>query len=227
MKQGSLPASVAPSMFISFPGNATLINMLHLHTSKTLNETLQKAGCDCVTLPEGPAWHWHAHRFSLHRKRCIIVMEEESRYVIFFLGLKKKDLAQFDQVLADRILAEARWLCNLDAEQGQQLSDVLKERVQPASFSTGMNRSVQSHVRQAIEEADIHTAYHLDRVPETTDEILSLGLRINDTIRKRKQDCDYFVPLEKWREGLLALIRPHLSGKVINLAEFRSRHTPR
>jgi hypothetical protein len=198
--------------------------MLHLHTSKPMTESLQKAGCTCSALPEEPkAWHWHVHRFALFRKRCIIAMEEESRYAMLFLGLKKKDLARFDRVFAKRLLLEARWLCALDAKQDQRLTAVIESQVQPVSFSVGMNRSVQSHIRQAIEEAEIHVAYHLEAVPESLDEILGLGLYLNKTIRKRKQDRDYFVPMERWRDALLTRIHPRPPGQVISLADFRAR----
>src|SRR6056297_2636241 len=88
--------------------------MIHLHTSKTFSDDLAKAGCVIPSAKEKNAgWNWYAHRIILMRRKCVIVMEEASRYALIFAGLKKRDFAEFDKVLSSRIVAEASWLCDL------------------------------------------------------------------------------------------------------------------
>ncbi len=199
--------------------------MIHLHTSKTFNDDLTKSGC---VLPlaenENVGWHWYAHRITLMRKKCIIVMEENSRYALIFVGLKKKDFAQFDKILASRIVAEASWLCNLPQPgSNEQLITVVERKCLSTVWSQGLNRSVQSHIRQVADDVESLVHCRFERLPESAKEEFSLGSYVNDRYRKRKGDKDYFVPYKVWRTSLLALIPPQTRSNVVSLADFRKR----
>jgi hypothetical protein len=49
----------------------------------------------------------------------------------------------------------------------------------------------------------------------------ALGLRLNDTLRKRSGDKNYSFPREAWRNSLMALLQPHAGANIVNLADFR------
>ena len=195
--------------------------MIHLHTSKKFTEDLTKSGCDLTCVENGVAWHWYAHRITLLHKKCVIVMEGESRYALVFAGLKKKDFSRFDQMLRERILAEARWLCDLQPEANKRLMTKLEEKSAAVFCSQGLDRSVQSHIRQAGDELYSLIHYRFGRLPETPEEEIALGAIVNDTLRKRGCDKDYFFPQQKWRESLLALLASPEKTNVVNLADFR------
>ncbi len=197
--------------------------MNHLHTSKTFADDLNKAGYDFPfsDKSENP-WHWYAHRITLLRKKCVIVMEEQSRYALIFFGLKKPDFSQFDKVLTSRIIAEASWLCDLPHPgPNEKLIAAVEQRCSIINVAQGLDRSVQAHIRQVGEEMEIMVKYHDGRLPETAAEEFALGQKINGMLRKRGGDKDYFYPREKWRKSLLALV----SGdrlKVVNIADHRT-----
>jgi hypothetical protein len=44
---------------------------------------------------------------------------------------------------------------------------------------------------------------------------------VNDTLRKRGCDKDYFYPQRKWRELLLGLLEAQPKSNVVNLADFK------
>jgi len=197
--------------------------MIHLHISKIFSDDLAKSG---QVLPEAEdkndGWHWYAHRVMLMRKKCIIVMEGASRYTLIFVGLKKLDFSQFDQVLASRIVAEASWLCDLPHPgPNQQLIAAVEQQCSATVWSQGLDRSVQAHIRQVADEMEYFVRYRFERLPETAEEEFALGLRLNDTLRKRGGDKDYFYPGERWRDSLLALLKPHAGSNIVNLADFR------
>ncbi|ORJ60302.1 DUF6933 domain-containing protein [Geothermobacter hydrogeniphilus] len=197
--------------------------MIHLQTSKTFNDDLAKAGC-LLPPPEGieNTWNWHAHRITLLRKKCVIVMEEASRYALIFAGLKKNDFAHFDQVLRSRIVAEASWLCDLPHPgSNEQLIAAAEAKCSSVSFSQGLDRSVQAHIRQVADELEYLVKYRLGHLPESAEEEFALGCQLNDTLRKRGGDKDYFYPLKKWRASLLALLPQQTGATVVNLADFR------
>lgn len=196
--------------------------MIHFHTSKIFGNDLTKAGC-ALSPPENPAagWHWYAHRITLLREKCVIVMEETSRYALFFHALKKSDLAGFDKLLGSRIIAEASWLCDLPPGLNEKLIEAVERQCSSTVWSQGMNRSVQAHIRQVADEVEYLVKYRFERLPESTEEAFTLGAMINDTLRKRGGDKDYFYPLERWRESLLALLQPQDRSNVVTLADFK------
>ncbi len=151
-------------------------------------------------------------------------MEENSRYALFFVGLKKKDFAQFDKVLTSRIIAEASGLCDLPHPgPNEKLITAVERQCTTTVLSKGLDRSVQAHIRQVAEDVEIFVKYHTGRLPESADEEFSLGFQINERYRKRKGDKDYFVPYKIWRDSLLVLLTPQAGSNVVNLADFRKR----
>jgi hypothetical protein len=66
--------------------------MIHLHSSKVFSDDLAKAKCVLSSSANGSAWHWYAHRITLMRKKCVIVMEEASRYALIFCRTEAKGL---------------------------------------------------------------------------------------------------------------------------------------
>ncbi|MGK2907467.1 MAG: DUF6933 domain-containing protein [Desulfuromonadales bacterium] len=197
--------------------------MIHLHTSKIFSDDLAKSGCVLPVAEEKTVgWHWYAHRVMLMRKKCLIVMEEASRYALIFVGLKKRDFAGFDKVLSSRIIAEASWLCDLPHPgPNEQLIAAVERQCSSTVWSQGLDRSVQAHIRQVADEMEYFVRYHFERLPETAEEEFALGLRLNNTLRKRGGDKDYFFPREAWRNSLLALLQPHAGANIVNLADFR------
>jgi len=63
--------------------------------------------------------------------------------------------------------------------------------------------------------------YFFERLPESVDEEIFGGSFVNDTLRKRSGDKDYFSPQRKWCESLLALLAPPERTNAVNLADFR------
>ncbi|MCK4501809.1 MAG: hypothetical protein KAU22_02165, partial [Desulfuromonadales bacterium] len=197
-----------------------MTTMIHLHTSKIFNDDLTKSGC---VLPSAEnknvGWNWFAHRIILMRKKCILVMEETSRYALIFVGLKKKDFTRFDKLLASRIVAEASWLCDLPHPgPNEQLIAAVEQKCLSTVWSPGLDRSVQSHIRQVADEVGYLVKCRFERLPESAEEEFALGVQVNERYRKRKGDKDYFVPYKIWRASLLDLLTPQARSNVINLA---------
>jgi len=199
--------------------------MIQLHLTKKFHEDLSKSGC---ALPEtndqAAGWHWYAHRITLLRKKCVIVMEEECRYALIFFGLKKMDFARFEQVLISRVIAEASWLCDLpQPKENEILIEKVRQKCSGMFFDRTPNRSVQAHIRQVAQELEYLIYFIDEKLPELAEEEIELGLKLNDRLRKRQQDKDYFMPLECWRKSLLSLASPQGSAKIYNLDDFRKK----
>ena len=199
--------------------------MIQLHLTQKFHEDLTKAGSIMPEINDKTdGWHWYAHRITLMRKKCVIVMEEECRYALIFFGLKKGDFTHFEQVLSSRIIAEARWLCDLsDYGEDKLLVEKVRQKCSGIFFDRKPNRSVQAHIRQVAQEVEYLVHFIDETLPESAEEEINLGLKINDRYRKRQQDKDYFVPIKSWRKALLTLIAAPSSAKLYNLADFRKK----
>ncbi len=202
-----------------------MTDMIQLHMTKKFQEDLTKAGCPLPeTTDKTAGWHWYAHRITLMRKKCVIVMEEECRYALIFFGLKKGDFANFEQVLTSRIIAEASWLCDLpDSGENELLVEIIQQKCSEIFFDRKPNRSVQAHIRQVALELEYFVLFIDERLPGRTEEEIDLGLKINDRYRKRQSDKDYFMPKKCWRKSLLTLISAQRSAKIYNLDDFRKK----
>jgi len=202
--------------------------MIQLHLTKKFHEDLSKSGCALAeTNDQTAGWHWYAHRITLLRKKCIIVMEEECRYALIFFGLKKLDFAHFEQVLTSRIIAEASWLCDLPhPKENEILIKKVQQKCSEMFFDRKPNRSVQAHIRQVAQELEYLIYFIDEKLPELAEEEIELGLKINDRLRKRQQDKDYFMPMECWRKSLLSLVSPQGGAKIYNLDDFRRKTHP-
>ncbi|CAM4176297.1 hypothetical protein L1N85_13685 [Paenibacillus alkaliterrae] len=57
-----------------------------------------------------PLYCWHAHLFSFNRRKCILVMNNETRYNFVMFGLLKADFKRFSDLivkqLSDNLLAD-------------------------------------------------------------------------------------------------------------------------
>lgn len=141
---------------------------------------------------------WVAHLVRIHRKPCVLVMEEKTRYAMVFTGLKKGDVAGFISQLVERLANEMAFaagalglLVDFDATMAQLLA-----RHRDFRFFLRMDRSVQAHLKDV--------AWHLeDRVtelgylPEGHEECAVIDGQVNEIIRSTRGQKGYFVPIEE------------------------------
>ncbi len=141
--------------------------------------------------------HWFVHRVNLERRKCVLAMEEQTRFVMLFCGLTKPDFAQFPTIFADRLWRTIVAVCEVpDVQFG-----LVRERI----FSLCMNpvwhkfqdRSVQSHIRQAAFE--LKWLMHRDGFPASITDEFAYSLKLNETPRTR-HGGQYMWPLEEFQK---------------------------
>lgn len=50
-----------------------------------------------------PLYRWHAHLFFCQRRKCVLVMNNVTRYNFVMYGLKKGDFNRFNQLVKEKI----------------------------------------------------------------------------------------------------------------------------
>lgn len=192
--------AMPPSLMTDFVYNK---RMIQIHTSKALAADLK---AHLTEVPASPgAMQWYAHRVYVLRRKCVITMEAQSRYAMVFTGLKKTDFEHFPVLFLDRLMREALSVCQLDDEQSEHLAALVMLLGESIQISQGSDRSVQAHMNDVARELD-WMSHDIGYLPEQDSHEFNFGLRVNQTLRKRKGDKDYFYPLEELRGFWLGLL---------------------
>ena len=187
--------------------------MIQIHTSKALAADLK---AHLTEVPSGPgAMQWYAHRVYILRRKCVIAMEAQSRYAMVFTGLTKPDFERFPELFMDRLMREALSICQLDDEQSEHLAALVMLLGESIQISPGSDRSVQAHINDVARELD-WMSHDIGYLPEQASHEFNFGLRVNQMLRKRKGDKDYFYPLEELRGFWLGLLG-HVASRPDNV----------
>lgn len=188
--------------------------MLQLHCTKALAQDLQS---HLVEVPvEAGAMQWYAHRTTLMRRKCVVAMEAQSRYAMLFTGLTKADFRQFPQLFRDRLVVEALSICQPNDQQAGKLELMATLVAEPIDVLAGYDRSVLAHINEVVRELG-WMVQGVGALPRDDEDEFTVGLRVNQMLRRRKSDQDYFYPLQQMRGfwlGLLQRVTPP-PGNVI------------
>ncbi len=189
--------------------------MIQFHLSKDLATDLAiqpQASSDA----DPGSMHWYAHRVTISRRKCIIAMEQQSRYAMVFCGLTKQDFVQFPSLFQERLWREVCAATQLEsplsAADIELLSDLALSLCAEQHYQPGHDRSVTSHINQVKEHLEAAVLYDGYPLPVDDDDALSFGIQANQMLRKCKGDKDYFVPLQVFSDFWLGLLR-HLNGE--------------
>lgn len=146
--------------------------MLTIQCTKKLGEDLK------IDLPkEKPAdsedlFSWHAHLFLFKRRKCVLVINNVTRYNFVLAGLKKNQFDRFGDLVLEAI-AE-----NLLAD-GMKKDWVRKyvENCQPSSYAVTSNRSIISQMNEMISVAKLYMVS--DRYEGAETDLYKLNRRLN------------------------------------------------
>ena len=183
--------------------------MLQIHLSQSLAKELESHLQDAMEA-EPTALQWFAHKVTVARRKCLVMMEYQSRYAMVFCGLTKKEFDNFPDLLQERMWREVNIISQLDDSLTEDdfaiLSDLTLDLAATQYYQKGTDRSVMSHISQVVEDLRVSVEYDGFELPTNTNEAIHFGLGVNDILRKRKGDKDYFVPLEVYTGFWLGLV---------------------
>jgi hypothetical protein len=92
-----------------------------------------------------PLYAWHAHLFKLSRQKCVIVMNNKTRYNFILTGLKKKEFDSLHtvivQAMSENLLADG-----MDAAS----VDTYMEQCETVAFTATSERSLLGQINEMI-----------------------------------------------------------------------------
>lgn len=183
--------------------------MLQFHLSKDASKDLSShvGAAESINYQ---GMQWYLHRVTVARRKCLVVMELQSRYAMVFCGLTKPDFERFPEMFMERLLREALlWLGQereLSESQMQDVADVCLSIVEDQTYQVGSDRSVMAHINEVawLLRKCVEDGYLL---PEDDLDAMAFGEKANTMLRKTKEHKDYFYPKEVFTDFWAGLLQ--------------------
>ncbi len=119
---------------------------MQIHSTKKLLEQIPFLPLAKSTEESSPLFSWHANFLTINRRKTVVLMNDQNRYVIVLHGLKAKDFKQFHVIIEKAIRQVFR------AERISE--EVIKQYIKAAgavSFSKTKDRSMVARLNQACD----------------------------------------------------------------------------
>jgi hypothetical protein len=196
--------------------------MLHFNLAKQMYDKLVWAGTDMSAEKLENCWHWHAKIITFGRTNCVMAVEEESRYVIVMLGLKKADFKDFKKYFMIELDNHLGFMfMNSDKSVQEKLRAFMADLWDGISYSKPISRSVVSHMTQMENEINIFCHKDLGGyLPSSNVEMQAMCHYLNERLRSMGTKNDYHRPMDIFRNKVLKLVGVDLDN-VILMEDFR------
>ncbi len=180
--------------------------MIVFNLSRAAAQALAVSAEDNITYM--PKMAWYADLVLINRRRCIIAMEESTRYAMVFCGLSRAQLNQFPELFAERLWREVFSICyHVDESAMQSLMAQVQNLQHQVRFQLGQHASVQQHILQVAADLREQVELRCRKLPVDPAAAFSYGIiRVNKVLRQRGNLKEYFVPVDAFEQLCLALI---------------------
>ena len=175
--------------------------MLQFYLSKDFSKDMSmhlSDGAEPIVDQHYRAMQWYAHRVTVKRRKCIIVMELQSRYAMVFCGLTKRDFGRFPELFRQRLLCEVASICQLSEEAQDKLTSLVIAQADQQIYQAGSTPSMQAHIDDVAWQL-IDWVKEFGRLPADDSECFEVGVLVNQTRRTCEENTGDFEPLERFR----------------------------
>ena len=162
---------------------------------------------------------WIVHAVKIGRATCLIAMELNTRWVHVIHQVRKGDVNDFVARLNERLVNGVEWLCAdfslMTAEEMTCSIDRYFELHQELHFYQQTDRSVMTHIAQV--SAEYRYIYQcVGAFPDDEETALEFDLRLNDTLRSRKDEPGYWKASEKMLQHWLVACAGRSGAETAN-----------
>ncbi len=150
------------------------------------------------TIPN-PFYSWHSHLFILNRKKCVIVMNNLTRYNFIILGLKKEDFKAYDQ----RVIAAIRESLLEEGAPREQV-DRYMDACDQITWTSTSDRSIVGQMGEMIKSIECWN--RLDKYKDIDSKLTEINRKLNHFIMLK-------LPKAHSGETMLAEMEKRLSSE--------------
>lgn len=119
--------------------------MLTIQCTKKLTAELSDKSQNLRDIIVDPLYSWHAHLFLFNRRKCVLVMNNMTRYNFVLFGLKKVDFNKFENLVLNEIAKNLK----ADHVDGTSIQRYL-DSCDPVSITSTSDRSIISQMNEMI-----------------------------------------------------------------------------
>ncbi|CAG9295066.1 DUF6933 domain-containing protein [Celerinatantimonas diazotrophica] len=148
--------------------------MIQLQLSTTVHPALTHSDVDSY---DSFRWEWSGHQFTIAQQECLLLMEQQSGYVMLFFDLTGPDYATFLRVWQRRLLAEVLTVSDLDPLSQSRLQFELLERCD--QLHIGRRKTLISETMQTAVTGVQLLARHHQCLPENESDEFRWGVILN------------------------------------------------
>ncbi len=152
----------------------------------------------------GINWHWLVHVITVKRKKVVIVSDYQSRFSMTFTGLRKGDDLGFLNMFEHHLNLHIQQFMEILEVDFDLVDDIVEnyaiEHNSCAFYQRG-DRSTQALINDVAWHFDsevFNTGYVLEDFS-----LIFFDISVNQLLRKRKHDKDYFQPDHLFLHGFL------------------------
>lgn len=169
--------------------------MIKINLTKVLAKDLKVPDVGVADTPAGMSWY--AHRVTIARRKCVVAMEEHTRYAMVFCGLTQAEFEVFPELFFERLVSESSGIISeLAGDKTEIFAEFMEGVCTDQVYQVSSDRSVSSHISQVVQDLRIDVEHRGMPLPVDVEDAINFGLSANGLLRKRKGDKDYFVPIE-------------------------------
>lgn len=149
----------------------------------------------------GATANWACHVVRRHRKNLGVVMHERTRMGWYVPPLSKVELPHMPDLLRELVKNTATGLGLTESSIQSWLEQELPVEL---DYAVGINRSIQSHIRQAIECYDwSDEAHHLSHSLSVWQRLSFIHLQETPRTQAVAGRRQYFYPLDAFRNEIM------------------------
>lgn len=131
--------------------------ILVIQCTKKLAEEIQTPMSDKKSITAESIYCWHAHLFVYKRRKCVLIMNNLTRYNFVMHGLRKEDFKRFNDLVINKILE------NLLADNmGQMLVDKYLSNLGEINYTPTSDRSIIGQINEMIMVAQYEMERNID-----------------------------------------------------------------
>lgn len=138
---------------------------------------------------------WVLHVVELLGKNCVVAMEVNTRYSMIFTDVNEVDAELFVKRFIVRLVTEMCIMFDLSFEYIQSYVDDFVEQYPQALVCQRGDRSVQSHINDVVWHLSTQVE-KTGKLPADINELINLGVFVNQLLRTTSLIKDYFYPYE-------------------------------
>lgn len=137
---------------------------------------------------------WHVNLIRLRRRKCVLAVNDQTRFALFFPGLTKPNFRSFESLFVERLAEELDWLGISRGKAAQ--AQLLMGRIEYGKTHSRNVLGTMSDMAGIL----VYLAQRLDKLPETEAERIWVSHQLNEMSCKSSYHHNYIFPADEMRK---------------------------